>query len=121
MRTSSPRRAYTLIELLVVIAIVAILIALITVGIVKIRSVAARSACANNLKQIGFACHAANTQHKRMPPAFGFYPYDNDIYLGGSGLGTTFFHLLPYVQQDALYEQSRYKPRSNPQQNFLFS
>jgi prepilin-type N-terminal cleavage/methylation domain-containing protein len=113
------RRGLTLIELLVALAIVAILISLLALAIVKIRAAAARSECANNLKQIGLASHAAYYQNKRMPPAFGFYP-DADIYNGGSGLGNVFFHLLPYLQQQALYEQARYKPASTPQQNYIF-
>jgi prepilin-type N-terminal cleavage/methylation domain-containing protein len=112
------RRGYTLIEVLVVLAIVAILIGLLAVGIVKIRASAANTACQNNLKQLGIACHAANTQHRRMPPAFGFYPFDNDITSGFNGLGNTFFHLLPFLDQQTLYEESRFKPKSKPQQYF---
>jgi hypothetical protein len=36
----------------------------------------------------------AHDLHKRMPPAFGFYP-GNDIYNGAVGLGNVLFHLLP--------------------------
>lgn len=111
------RLALTLIELLVTLAIIAVLIALAAVGIVKLRAAAARAECSNNLKQLGIACHAANHQYKRMPPAFGFYPY-NDIRSGAGALGNTFFHLLPFLQQQALYEKSRYRPSST--QNFLF-
>ena len=100
------RRGLTLIELLVVIAILVILIALLVPAVQKVRAAAAQSQCANQLKQVGLACHAAHDSHKRMPPAFGFYP-DSNIVNGGNGHGTLFFHLLPHLDQNALYQQSR--------------
>jgi prepilin-type N-terminal cleavage/methylation domain-containing protein len=113
------RPAFTLIELLVVIAIIAILIALLVPAVQKVRAAAARTQSVNNLKQIGLAFHSINDAQKALPPSTGWFPKAPTPpgYTSGGGIGTAFFHLLPYLDQTPLWEKSKQTMYSVPTYN----
>lgn len=121
MSIRNRRRGFTLIELLVVIAVIALLVALLLPAVQRAREAARRTACQNNLKQLGLALHNYHDTHRVLPPgqinntfqtdAIGRYANPAEaraVYTRGQntlGLhGTSWMlHILPMIDQAPLY------------------
>jgi prepilin-type N-terminal cleavage/methylation domain-containing protein len=100
------RRAFTLIELLVVIAIIGILVALLLPAVQAAREAARRMQCGNQCKQLVLAIHNYADTFKTFPPGTVNDPNP----AGGTAYGrpprTTYIvHLLPFFEQDNVYDQ----------------
>jgi prepilin-type N-terminal cleavage/methylation domain-containing protein len=92
---------FTLVELLVVIAIVGILTALLLPAVQAARESGRRTACKNNLRQIGLALHEYHDVHDRLPSGWqGFSNGQADVE-GVSGFGWA-AAILPYLEQTSL-------------------
>ncbi len=88
------RKGFTLIELLVVIAIIGMLIALLLPAVQAARESGRRAACQNNLKQMGLGIHNYHDTRTTLPPS-----------RRGPQHATWFVLILPYAEQNALYDQ----------------
>jgi prepilin-type N-terminal cleavage/methylation domain-containing protein/prepilin-type processing-associated H-X9-DG protein len=99
------RRAFTLVELLVVITIIGILIALLLPAVQAAREAARRSQCSNNVKQMCLATLNYEQVWSTIPPGSCLVKFNWDgtqatvLYRG-----SILIRLLPYIEQQALYD-----------------
>jgi prepilin-type N-terminal cleavage/methylation domain-containing protein len=97
---NSRRVGFTLIELLVVIAIIAVLISLLLPAVQKVRDAASRIQCQNNLKQIALATNNYADSNQQQLPSVA----DPQ----GTFLRSLLYFILPYLEQDNLYNSFNY-------------
>jgi prepilin-type N-terminal cleavage/methylation domain-containing protein len=107
------RDAFSLVELLVVIAILGILIALLLPAVQAARESARRIQCVNNLRQLAVASLNHESSTKLLPRSgdvdlelrsYGDATYESFRHKQGRQFGWAVF-LLPYLEQQALYDQ----------------
>lgn len=106
MKSSSWRAGFTLVELLVVMAIIATLMALLLPAVQNAREASRRTACRNNLHQIGIALHSYHDIHACFPPSSGGTGGS-----GGNGSSLSgFVMLLPQLEKDNTWQRIRATP-----------
>jgi len=101
---------FTLIELLVVIAIIGVLVGLLLPAVQQAREAARRSACSNNMKQLGLAIHNYADSFRKLPPgnksnpahkASACHAAGQDWYCGQFGWGS---FVLPYLEEQNVFD-----------------
>ena len=100
------RRGFSLVELLVVIAIIALLLAMLLPAVQLVRESGRRTHCAQNLRQLALAVHNFHGEKTRMPTYNGVFPATGNTTQGSDPkavYGSWFVHLMPYLDQGALY------------------
>jgi prepilin-type N-terminal cleavage/methylation domain-containing protein len=106
-----PSRGFTLVELLVVIAIIGMLVALLLPAINAAREAGRRTQCSNNLKQIGLACLAHESDLGIFPDGGEHYWLTRSMIgagtpaMAGAQNWGVFYQILPYLEQKATWER----------------
>jgi Protein of unknown function (DUF1559) len=90
------RRGVSSADLLVLLALLLFAAALLVPAVQRVREAAARMQSTNNLKQLALGMHSFHDANKSFPPAVGEF---------ANKTGSAHFFILPYIEQQALYNQ----------------
>lgn len=93
-------RAFTLVELLVVIAIIAMLVALLIPAVQAVRGAARKTACSNNLRQVGLAINNYEAANGKYPPGQTWVRRNSALDLSYAWSA----HILSYLEQQQLVD-----------------
>ena len=100
MTISKNRGGFTLVELLVVIAIIGTLVGLLLPAVQSAREAARRSACTNNMKQLGLGVLNFESARKRLPAASSGASTTSGSVAGGY---SWICAILPFLEETNLY------------------
>ncbi len=100
MTISKNRGGFTLVELLVVIAIIGTLVGLLLPAVQSAREAARRSACTNNMKQLGLGVLNFESARKRLPAASSGVGTNSTATAGGY---SWIVAILPFLEETNLY------------------
>ncbi|MEZ5940397.1 MAG: DUF1559 domain-containing protein [Planctomycetaceae bacterium] len=106
-RKDKSSRGFTLIELIVVMGVIAMLVAMLLPAVQQAREAARRTACKNNLKQLGLALTNYQGLYDVFPPGYvsrEVAPDDPYSMETGSGYAWSTL-LLPFLDQAPLMQQ----------------
>jgi prepilin-type N-terminal cleavage/methylation domain-containing protein/prepilin-type processing-associated H-X9-DG protein len=113
------RHAFTLVELLVVIAVIGMLIALLLPAVQAAREAARRSQCTNNLKQISLGCLNYESVYGRLPRSGEHLVTNNGATYKTQCYQSPLTMILPYIEQQAVYDTLDLAKRHNEGTNAL--
>ena len=106
---------FTLVARLVVIAIIGILIGMLLPAVQMVREAARRTACKNNMRQLGLALHNYESALQRFPPGYAYalgsqyaaqtgYQVSSGL-ADANHLGHAWgMYVLPFIEQQNLYD-----------------
>ena len=98
------RHGFTLIELLMVILMIGLLLALLVPAVQAARESGRRTACTNNLRQVGFALQHHQTAQLVFPPGVSTKP----------AWQAWCARLLPYLEKNDVWESTRQNYQRQP-------